>query len=114
MVTAKFYDSTLPESSRPVFQIKTAHIPTPETQHTTHYFIVHGRDFAPDRPQVTTFMHEQLFQAFNEDIQGLEAVERALAAAGEEAFEISVASDKAAVAMRKYLKRRSMEERTTG
>jgi len=111
LVTAQFYDSTLPESSRPVFQIKTAHIPTPESQHATHYFIVHGRDFAQERAEVTAFMHEQLFHAFREDVQGLEAVEQALQAAGEEAYEISVGSDRAAIAMRKYLKRRSDAER---
>ena len=110
LVTAQFYDSTLPESSRPLYTTKTAHIPTPESQHSTHYFIVHGRDFALDQPDVTSFMHEQLFQAFSEDVRGLEGVEQALAEAGDEAYEISVASDRGAVAMRKYLKRRSDAE----
>jgi len=110
VVTAQFHDTTLPESSRPVFEIRTAHIPTPQSRHSTHYFIVHGRSFALGQPEVTAFMHEQLFQAFNEDVQGLEAVEQALQAAGDDLYEISVGSDRAAVAMRKYLKHRADEE----
>ncbi len=110
VVTVDFFDSALPPAARRNFQIRTAHIPTPETQNSTHYFIVHGRDFALERPQVTQFMHEQLFRAFQEDVNGLAAIERTLADAGEEIFEISVASDAAAVAMRKYLKQRANEE----
>jgi phenylpropionate dioxygenase-like ring-hydroxylating dioxygenase large terminal subunit len=110
VVTVDFYDSALAPEARTAFQIRTAHIPTPETQTSTHYFIVHGRDFALERPQVTQFMHEQLFKAFQEDVGGLSAIERTVAEAGEETFEISVASDAAAVAMRKYLKRRADEE----
>lgn len=110
VVTADFYDSALAPESRQTFRIRTAHIATPETQTSTHYFIVHGRNFALERPHVTQFMHEQLFRAFQEDVSGLSAIERTLAETAGEAFEISVASDAAAVAMRKYLKRRADEE----
>lgn len=112
VVTVDFYDSALEAAARKTFQIRTAHIPTPESQTSTHYFIVHGRNFALDRPQVTQFMHEQLFKAFREDVDGLAAIERTLAQAGDDTYEISVASDAAAVAMRKYLKRRADEECT--
>ena len=71
---------------------------------------MHGRNFAPDRPRVTQFMHEQLMTAFQEDVDGLTAIERTVQDAGEETYEISVASDGAAVAMRKYLKRRADDE----
>jgi len=111
VVTARFYDNTLPESQRREFQIKTAHIPTPETATSTHYFIVHGREFALGQPEVTAFMHEQLFVAFQEDVTGLEALEQTLADFGNEVYEMSVPSDHAAVAMRRYLKRRADEER---
>lgn len=110
VVTVDFYDSALDPAARRMFQIRTAHIPTPESQTSTHYFIVHGRNFALDQPQVTRFMHQQLFKAFEEDVSGLSAIERTLVEAGDEAYEISVASDAAAVAMRKYLKRRADEE----
>lgn len=111
VVTVDFYDSAVAPADRKTFQIRTAHIPTPASRTSTHYFIVHGRNFALEQPQVTRFMHEQLFKAFQEDVDGLSAIERTLAQADEETFEISVASDSAAVVMRKYLKRRSDEER---
>ncbi len=111
VVTVDFYDSALAPAARTTFQIRTAHIPTPESQTSTHYFIVHGRNFALDQPPVTQFMHEQLFKAFQEDVSGLCAIEHTLIEAGDEAYEISVASDAAGVAMRKYLKRRADEER---
>ncbi|HEY0766631.1 MAG TPA: aromatic ring-hydroxylating dioxygenase subunit alpha [Steroidobacteraceae bacterium] len=110
VVSAFFYDTALPTDRRREFRIKTAHIPTPESQTSTHYFIVHGRDFALDQVEVTRFIHEQLFSAFQEDVAGLAALEQVLADAAGAIYEISVASDSAAVAMRRYLKRRSDEE----
>jgi nitrite reductase/ring-hydroxylating ferredoxin subunit len=110
VVTAWFHDTAVPLAGRPEFTIRTAHIPTPESLTSTHYFIVHGRDFALGNPAVTQFMHEQLFHAFAEDVAGLSAVEQTLAEAGDEPYEMSVASDRASVAMRRYLKRRSDQE----
>ncbi|RCI69737.1 aromatic ring-hydroxylating dioxygenase subunit alpha, partial [Pseudomonas aeruginosa] len=69
-VSATFYDTALPAERRPEFHIRTAHILTPETHGSMHYFIVHGRDFAQDDETVGAFMHEQLFAAFVEDVEG--------------------------------------------
>jgi nitrite reductase/ring-hydroxylating ferredoxin subunit len=80
-VSVTFYDSALPESRRREFRIRTAHIPTPESNGSTHYFIVHGRDFAQGDADAASF------------------------------YEMSVASDVPAVTMRKYLKRRAQAER---
>jgi vanillate O-demethylase monooxygenase subunit len=111
-VSVTFYDGALPEAGRREFRIRTAHIATPETRGATHYFIVHGRDFALDDASVTRFMHEQLFAAFEEDVTALELLERQLARADAgEFYEMSVASDAPAVTMRKYLKRRAAAER---
>jgi hypothetical protein len=38
-VNVCYYDSALPESNRPTFRIRTAHLVTPETQTSMHYFI---------------------------------------------------------------------------
>jgi phenylpropionate dioxygenase-like ring-hydroxylating dioxygenase large terminal subunit len=114
VVTVRFHDVALPAAERPEFEVRTAHIPTPETLTSTHYFVVHGRDFALSDPTVTRFMHEQLFTAFAEDVVGLTAVEQTLAEAGEDPYEISVASDRASIAMRRYLKRRSDQEHFGG
>ncbi|MNE92979.1 hypothetical protein D3C80_1907670 [compost metagenome] len=56
-------------------------------------------------------MHEQLFAAFNEDVEGLGALEAALDDRDDHHYEISVASDAPAVATRIYLKKRADAER---
>ncbi len=110
-VSVTFYDCHLPEAGRPTFRIRTAHMPTPETATTTHYFIVHGRDFALNQPATTQFMHDQLFVAFNEDVVGLALQEQALAATPADAlYEFSVAADAPAVAMRRFLLTRQQQE----
>lgn len=110
-VSVKFYDSALDEQTRDTFKIHTAHILTPETNNTMHYFIVHGRDFALEDEKIESFMHEQLFAAFQEDVEGLGALEAVLDDQDEYHFEISVASDSPAVATRLYLKKRAELER---
>ncbi len=112
IVHAEFYDISLDESERPDQRIKTAHIPTPATATSTHYFVVHGRNFALEENEVTDFMHEQLMAAFDEDVVGLEAMEELLSERSEDDdfFEISLTADAASVAMRRYLKRRAEAE----
>jgi len=109
-VSVTFYNCELDAETRPEFHIRTAHILTPETNGTMHYFIVHGRDFAHEDESIGEFMHEQLFAAFNEDVEGLGALEAVLGVIDENTFEISVASDAPAVAMRRYLKSRAEQE----
>ena len=110
-VSVLFYDCHLPETDRPQFRIRTAHMPTPETATSTHYFIVHGRDFALNDPGTTRFMHDQLFVAFQEDVDGLALQEQALASTpAEDLYEFSVAADAPAVAMRRYVLARQQKE----
>lgn len=112
IVHAEFYDIALSEDQRPDQRIKTAHIPTPATASETHYFVVHGRNFALEEDEVTDFMHQQLMAAFHEDVVGLQQQDELIRAeSGDEYFEISVKADAASVAMRRYLKRRADEER---
>ncbi len=110
-VAVRFYDNALAEGERAEFQIRTAHMPTPETHGSTHYFIVNGRDFAPEQDWITAHMHDHLFRAFQEDVDGLELLEHVLERDDPQAFEISLASDRASVEMRKYLKARAEAER---
>lgn len=103
-VSVSFYDCTLAEDVRDTFRIRTAHLPTPETATSTHYFVVHGRDFAQDNKVMTRFMHDQLFVAFHEDVTGLALQEEVLARTPlNELYEFSVAADGPSVAMRRYL-----------
>lgn len=105
VVTVRVYDSALPEGGRPEYLLRTAHLPTPETHGSTHYFVVHGRDFAQGDEALSRSMHEQLLTVFREDVEALELLETVLDERGPDFFEISVASDAPAVAMRRYLKR---------
>lgn len=110
-VNVSFYDSILAAGERRVSRIKTAHLLTPQTHSSSHYFIVHGRDFAQDDESVTHFMHDNLFAAFNEDVEGLASLEQVwLETEADEMFEMSVAADGPSVAMRRYLKARADAE----
>jgi len=110
-VTVHFYDSALPETERFTGTICTSHLPTPESHGSTHYFIVHGRDFALADSEVTGVMHERLVTAFREDVEALGKLEVVLAeTAPEDFYEISVATDGAAVAMRRHLLKRARRE----
>lgn len=110
VVSATFYDNDLPPQARPEFRIRTCHVPTPETNGSTHYFIVHSRDFALEDAGVTAFMREQLMLAFAEDVGALSLLEQVLSESAEDHYELSFASDAAAVAMRRYLKKRALAE----
>lgn len=112
LVTASYYDGSLPADTRPEYAVTTAHLVTPETQSSTHYFIHHGWNFGRGDERVERIQHEQLFAAFREDVAGLTLVQRSLEAHDQEPefFEISVATDAAAVAMRRHLKQRSEAE----
>lgn len=48
----------------PDTRIMTAHLPTPETATTTHYFIHYARNFAAGDAAVAHFLHEHLTAAF--------------------------------------------------
>lgn len=110
-VNVSFYDSKLEADQRKVSRIKTAHLLTPQTHSSSHYFIVHGRDFGQDDDSITHFMHDNLFAAFNEDVEGLAALEQVwLSTDSEDMVEISVAADGPSVAMRRYLKARADAE----
>lgn len=108
LVSTSFYDDARPEEDRMVFSIHTAHLPTPETHGSTHYFIVHGRDFALADEAVTETMHRQLFTAFQEDVDAMSLLEDTLEhTPPSEMYEISVASDAPSIGMRRYIRRRA-------
>lgn len=110
VVAVKFYACALPEDQQPARAIRTAHLVTPESATRTHYFIQHARNFAQDDDGITRFMHEQLLRAFQEDVDGLEAIEDRLAGYDSIQPEISFQADKASLAMRRWLKRQAAAE----
>lgn len=112
VVAVRFFACALPEDQQPARAIRTAHIVTPETATSTHYFIQHGRNFGIDDPSITQFMHEQLLKAFQEDVDGMEALEARLAGYDEPQPEVQFHADRASLAMRRWLKRRAEAERS--
>jgi vanillate O-demethylase monooxygenase subunit len=114
VVAVKFYACSAPEESQPSRAIRTAHIVTPASATRTHYFIQHARNFACDDAAMTDFMHQQLRRAFQEDIDGLEAIEARLADYPSMPPEVSFHADKAALAMRRWLKRQALAEAAGG
>jgi len=114
VVAVKFYACDRPEAEQPARAIRTAHIVTPETATSTHYFIQHARNFAQADAGMTAFMHGQLRQAFQEDVDGLEAIETLLAQYPDRQPEISFHADRASLAMRRYLLRCALAERPAG
>ena len=110
VVAVKFYACAQPEAEQPSRAIRTAHLVTPESATRTHYFIQHARNFALDDEAITSFMHGQLLKAFQEDVDGLEAIEVLLAGYDATQPEISFQADKASLAMRRWLKRQAGAE----
>jgi vanillate O-demethylase monooxygenase subunit len=110
-INATFYDVTLPAESRPEFHTRTYHLITPETHNRTHYFVVHGRDFAREDASAGEFMHTQLMSIFDEDQWGLGLQEQVLEQTSEEDYyEMSIAADGPSIAVRRYIKARSDQE----
>jgi vanillate O-demethylase monooxygenase subunit len=114
-LSASYFDGSLPEGGRAEFSLRTAHLVTPESLTTTHYFVDHAWNWGQGQPELAAMMHDGLFAAFAEDVKGLGLVEATLAAHAGSAdhFEISVAADAAAVAMRRHLLERSAAERAS-
>jgi vanillate O-demethylase monooxygenase subunit len=110
VVSVGFHDTRLPAGERTEFRVRTCHVPTPETHGSTHYFVVHSRDFALADDGVTRFMHDELFRAFQEDVAALTLLEEVLANPGASFYEMSIASDAPSVAMRRYLLKRARAE----
>ena len=110
VVAVKFYACGQPEEAQPSRAVRTAHIVTPESASSTHYFIQHARNFALDDAAITAFMHLQLRKAFQGDVDGLEAIEALLAQYPNRQPEISFQADRASLAMRRYLLRQAEAE----
>jgi phenylpropionate dioxygenase-like ring-hydroxylating dioxygenase large terminal subunit len=110
--TTRLYDPHGEETTRPEYTIRVAHMPTPETQTSTHYFIRVARNFAQsDSPSIAAML-SNLMTAFEEDVLALGLQEQMQSQAGSDLFELSFPSDELTVAMRRYLKSRIDAEQT--
>lgn len=111
-VSASYFDASLPADTRREFSLHTAHLLTPETLNTMHYFIDHTWNWGQGDPEVQRLMHEGLFDAFEEDVKGMALVAANVVDSVDspQFYEASVGSDAAAIAMRRHLKARADAE----
>jgi len=109
--TTRLYDPHADETTRPEYTIRAAHMPSPETQTSTHYFIRVARNFAQSDGQSVAAMVSNLMTAFEEDVVALALQEQMQQQAGGDLFELSFPSDELTVVMRRYLKSRIDAER---
>ncbi|MGY4225006.1 phenylpropionate dioxygenase-like ring-hydroxylating dioxygenase large terminal subunit [Bradyrhizobium sp. USDA 4503] len=114
LTSARIYDTAHPEHERRYYGLKVAHLITPINNGECRYFAIIGRDFALGNVEVRDFFHNSLYAILNEDRYGLELIEPIVAERDEEFFEVSVASDAAAVAMRRYIKTLALQEQEAG
>ena len=73
-VRVSFHACDRPAAEQPSRAIRTAHIVTPESATSTHYFIHHARNFALEDSAITAFMHEQLLAEVMKPYAGAELV----------------------------------------
>jgi vanillate O-demethylase monooxygenase subunit len=102
-VSVTFYDCHLPEKNRPEFKIRTAHMPTPETATSTHYFWAIARPYQLDDAALTAWIREQSARTFDEDKAMLEAQQRALGDEGSAAFSTALLTDAGPIQARRLL-----------
>jgi phenylpropionate dioxygenase-like ring-hydroxylating dioxygenase large terminal subunit len=105
---------TASEGQRRDFHLKTAHILTPESQHSLHYHFTVVRDFALEDAEMTRSLLKGVVDVFNEDISALETIARIKEGENDPDFyESSVPADRAGVSMRRYLKTLAQKERSS-
>lgn len=104
VVTGEFKAFKPTPAERPAYMIRTAHLATPETSTSTHYFFHHSRDFCLGDEKVTDYMRDALTAVFQEDVDGLSLIEQMVADTPlADRYEVSLASDRPAMAMRRWL-----------
>lgn len=97
-------------NERADFKVRYAHLVTPESRRSTHYFWAIARNFALESQSATNFLRDSLIRAFNEDVEALEWIEEIAEREGDAGFqEISVKADAAGNKMRALIQ--SMADR---
>ena len=101
----------LPQAERTDHHIRTAQLLTPEDANAVHYHFLIARDFVPGDEEITAFIHRSIRAAFDEDVFALEELTRVRLDSPEQPVrEMSVASDRAGVALRRQLRRLAERE----
>jgi vanillate O-demethylase monooxygenase subunit len=101
-----------PDSDDGAFHVKVVYGITPETAHSTHIFWAVARDFAPDDPEVSDFLHTSNQAVIGQDIAALTILEQVVAADAGAYRELSVNIDTGGLAARRLLKRMRRKDAT--
>lgn len=88
------------------YNFRIAHLTTPETPTSTHYWWRIGQNYGVEGSQESEMVHQGVVTAFNQDKAVLENIQRLVAKdpRHSDSTEISVVADRAAVQARKILK----------
>ncbi|EQB13810.1 hypothetical protein L288_02305 [Sphingobium quisquiliarum P25] len=93
------------------YHIRILHFITPEHQDTTHYWWFFARDFATDDDELGEMFRSGIGAAFLEDKEALEHISSLVQADRRDDFrEMSFASDKASVMLRRHLNKLAQAE----
>lgn len=106
-------DETSEAAERRSHRLRILHFITPESQHRTHYFWFFGRDFAIDDAEIGEKLRQGVATAFLEDKQALESIAELVSKDSRTDFkELSFASDKSGILLRRCLGQLAHAERS--
>lgn len=100
-----------PPAQRASYRVNIAHLFTPETQNSIHYWWFNSRDFALDDPQASAFLRESSQRAYAEDVEALEWISQ-IVNATPDFHEVSFRSDRPGLLMRQRLLQMAEAEKT--
>jgi vanillate O-demethylase monooxygenase subunit len=106
MNTVELTNLEFPEQNPPSVPTgKIAHLITPETRTSLHYFVTFNRNYVPDAEGVTEFIRNAQYKALQEDAFAMQRIQEVASVDSDpDFFEVDVAADQAGIAMRKRLK----------
>ena len=101
-----------PATQHASYRVNIAHLFTPETQSSIHYWWFNSRDFALDDPQASAFLRDSSQRAYAEDVEALEWISQIVNATSD-LHEVSFRSDRPGLLMRQKLLQMANAETTS-
>jgi vanillate O-demethylase monooxygenase subunit len=111
-----YYEANAPAGAEPLSRFEIVHAFTPETHTSTHYFWANAtHEIAADREEMARVMRARSTKVYSQDVDAAQWVEDLRESEADEEFrEVSVASDRAGIAMRRILVELAMKEKGEG
>ena len=92
-----------PELPEQVRKMNFVHAVTPETPHSTHYFMATARNFRLEDDALSQQLSESMVRVAYEDVTSLEAIEPFVDEFGDARKEVSLRSDAAGIRVRRLI-----------